>query len=487
MRKPRAKFLASIVVGLGASGQIAIVSCVGTLAGDPGPGSDGAAGGGYGAFPGTDPNGTNVNDPGSGVGAGGAGQTGTGGTDDQAGAGPGTSIGEDPPVCTGTPPAGCSGRGVDRTNYDYGDRVPASKYPPGCIPISQAPMFVSIGFDDNEYSGLDGTAGTGGVQWVIDKLLTKKHANGQPVRFSFYMATTYGSTWYSESGAYVTQGWHNLLTLGQAIENHTVMHGHGGAFDAAKWSVEVAGANTFLTTPYQEGDVQGTVTWGVGVPPGRIYGFRTPFLEYDDALFDVLKNNKIWYDCSIEEGWEDGDGTGYLWPYTLDKGSPGDQLTATWQEPPRTPIGQHPGMWELPAHAVIVPPDSVASQYGVATGLRDKLKAAKSYFDNTSGKITGLDYNMWVEFGLTKAEFVATLKYTLDQRLKGNRAPMMFGAHSGEYSSKWSAPGVPASVTERQRAIEEFLDYALGKPEVRVRTMKEVLDWLRDPVPLNCL
>ena len=66
-------------------------------------------------------------------------------------------------------------------------------------------------------------------------------------------------------------------------------------------------------------------------------------------------------------------------------------------------------------------------EYGVPAGLRTKLQGIKSYFDPASGKITGLDYNLWVEFTMTKDEVVATLKYTLDQRLKGNRAPMIFG------------------------------------------------------------
>ena len=84
---------------------------------------------------------------------------------------------------------------------------------------------------------------------------------------------------------------------------------------------------------------------------------------------------------------------------------------------------------------------------------------------------------------MTKAEFLATLKYTLDQRIAGNRAPFMFGAHTDYYSSKYTA--VPnATVAERQQAIEEFIDYARAKPMVRVRSNKEILEWVRNPVPL---
>jgi hypothetical protein len=84
---------------------------------------------------------------------------------------------------------------------------------------------------------------------------------------------------------------------------------------------------------------------------------------------------------------------------------------------------------------------------------------------------------------MTKAEFLATVKYSLDQRLRGNRAPFMFGVHTDYYSSKWSA-AVSASLAERQAAISEFIDYATSKPMVRVTTAKNTLDWIRNPTPL---
>ena len=81
-------------------------------------------------------------------------------------------------------------------------------------------------------------------------------------------------------------------------------------------------------------------------------------------------------------------------------------------------------------------------------------------------------------------EVVATLKYTLDLRLEGNRAPFMFGAHSDTYSSEGeSTPG--ATLEERQEAIEEFIQYALEKPEVRIVPIRDILSWMRDPKPLE--
>jgi hypothetical protein len=111
------------------------------------------------------------------------------------------------------------------------------------------------------------------------------------------------------------------------------------------------------------------------------------------------------------------------------------------------------------------------------------MKKAQEYFDEKDGKITGFDWNLWIEFGMTGTEFLATLKYTLDLRMKGNRCPMTFGTHSDIYSSKFR--DLPNSnVEERQQALKEFIDYALTIPEVRIVSTKELLDWIMNPSSL---
>jgi hypothetical protein len=227
------------------------------------------------------------------------------------------------------------------------------------------------------------------------------------------------------------------------------------------WESEMQGCTDFLVS-------------GV-IPETEMYGFRTPFLAYNDAMLTAAAGRGFWYDCSIEEGYEyDQDGTNYYWPYTLDNKSPGHTTQVEWGEG-KQEISAHPGLWEMPVYAVIVPPE-----------LRDAMKARQSWFDAESGKITGFDYNLWAltsagGFAMTKAEFVATLKYTLDQRLAGNRAPLLFGAHAAYYVDSWNqnAPGAPTAA-ERQAAIEEFLDYATSKGAT-ITSVKAVLDWVRNP------
>jgi hypothetical protein len=200
-------------------------------------------------------------------------------------------------------------------------------------------------------------------------------------------------------------------------------------------------------------------------------------------VFEALTALGFWYDCSIEDGWQpEAAGTNFTWPYTLDGGSPGNEMLA--RQGLKRPITAHAGLWEMPAHPVIVPPDDQCRSYGVEPGLRAKLKTVAAWFDEGTGKVTGFDYNLWVTFEMTKAEVLATLKYSLDLRLAGNRAPFMLGAHSDCYATDYAdAPN--ANVRERQQAIEEFLDYALARPEVRVASLKQVLDWVRNPVPVG--
>jgi len=364
------------------------------------------------------------------------------------------------------------------------DNVPPSADPPFGLSPSEVPMFVTFGWDDNAYSGLPMSGGTGGMKWATDMLAARTNPDGSPVTMSFYMTATYIESWISESPTYVKQAWNTAYVDGHEIGNHTTTHATSQSTTASEWNAELTNCNDWLTKPFDSSEPVGSPNdaAGVGVPSSEIFGFRTPFLEYNDATLQTLADLGFWYDCSIEEGWQlEMDGTNYYWPFTLDGGSPGHEVLVGWGL--KDPISNHPGLWQLPLHPVVVPPDSEAANYGIPTGLRAKLNALHSWFDVDSGKITGFDYNLWVLFAMTKAEVVATLKYTLDLRLQGNRAPFMFGTHTDDYSTKYTAPP-NSTATERQEAMEEFLDYALSKPEVRVKSMKEILDWVRNPVTL---
>lgn len=380
-------------------------------------------------------------------------------------------------------------------NYSYSDRRDPSANPPVNLPAAKVPLLVAFGFDDNGFSGLDSSSSKGGLRFVLDLAKGKKNPPGKgnaktfdqaPIKFSFYCAAQYIGASQNESPVYIRRAMREALIAGHEIGNHTYSHEHGTQFTLDRWDAEINECTRWMIKPYEpHEDIENPdIRRGIGHLAGNIFGFRTPFLEYNDTMFTAITNLGFLYDCSIEEGWQENqDGTNFLWPYTLDNGSPGNAKTT--QDGVSPLIGKHPGLWELPLYPVIVPADSKCKEYGAEPGLRAKLSKVRDYIDTANGKITGLDWNLFVDFQMSKAEFLAAMKYTLDLRLAGNRCPFLFGCHSDIYAEAYPDSMPNVTPQERREALTEFLHYALSKPEVRIATMKEVLDWLRNPVALE--
>ncbi|ROS05574.1 polysaccharide deacetylase [Sinobacterium caligoides] len=342
------------------------------------------------------------------------------------------------------------------------ERRPAMKSPPSNLPVDKVPMFVTIGSDDNESSA--------GVKWLYEMVNSYSNPAGRSGRNN--LLTFDGDTarlTFLNTGVNASKAgaeWKNAHAAGNETGNHTQTHNpnhHGSEMQASQWLDEIQQAHNSIVS--------------VGIAGDEIYGFRAPRLEYNDALFSTLHDQHFLYDSSIEDGYARGlDGSNFHWPYTLDAGSPGAILKTTWDQAAGTPfiIGAYPGLWELPVSPWIVP-DDLAD--GLPYDLRAKIKTAMSYFDMEGGKITAFDYNLLVSAKLDNADDIyAILKHTLDLRLKGNRAPMVIGAHSKNYSS----PDSPMAV-----ALKRFVEYALTHQDVRIVSHKQVIDWMSHPRALE--
>lgn len=385
--------------------------------------------------------------------------------------------------------------------------VPPSPNPPGGLKVDNVPMFVAIGWDDNSMAGFTYMSEDGkSIHWIRNYSLNLKNPagkgnaatyDGKPVRFSFFNNSCYISDMESDYFQQVKVAWNMCWLQGHEVGNHT--HSHitnyqGPKYTVEQWQAEIQKCNGWLTKvapPLTDSTNEGggNQSHGAGIPKENIYGFRTPYLYYNDNTFSALKAEGFLYDCSIEDGFQNSiDGTNFLWPYTLDKGSPGhDYLKENGmlnEYMKGVTIGTHPGLWEMPASPVIVPPDELCSQYGVDYSIRKKIKSLFSWFDDKSGKVTGLDYNIFEGYRLNKNDALAILKYTLDLRLKGNRAPFLFGAHSQYYNARWLCNGEPSD-ENRRWTIEEFIKYALQKPDVRMVPFIDVLRWCEKPVGLD--
>lgn len=364
-----------------------------------------------------------------------------------------------------------------------------SQLPPEDIPIEKTPLFVTIGFDDNGHSGLVDPNKIEGITWAdrFFSSLTNPQGNGNSSTFdgtagscTFYVTSRYFLNNEDEPNALVRKALHNAYKNGHEIGVHTQNHKEGGEFTKEQWIEEMTLCIDDLCKPFSEEDGD----YGIGISRAELPGFRTPFLDYNNNTFLAVKELGFRYDCTIEEGFqEDQDGTNFFWPYRLDAGSPGNTFTSEQGETPL--IDPVKDVWEVPSYALIAPDDENCRKYGIEKGFRAKLeKLQPEYFSAKDGKITGLDYNCLVEFEMNKAEFLATLKYSFDLRVQGNRAPFPFGAHSDVYATGYDiCPNI--TIEERREAIEEFFNYVLTYDFVRVVSVNKMIDWLENPVALE--
>lgn len=361
-----------------------------------------------------------------------------------------------------------------------------SRSPPGGLASWQVPEFVAITFDDNFTSGLGDAKG--GMTWATTFMRPLANPaglaeagtfDGSPVRTSFYF-----TSFYIEGDTMIPQDMQNQLSWrtaygdGHEPADHTRLHATGGAlFALAQWIDEIQVCKQTLIDPVK----------GIGAVPTDIVGFRAPYLAYNANMFAALVAQGFLYDTSIASCYDDvEDGTNCAWPYTLDEGSPDAVVFARKFGGPT--IDAYPSFWEAPLSALVVPPDEVATQYQFAPGLRTRIAAlglAFFFYEPATAKIQPVDLTMFQNAQMTSAEVTATLMYNLDLHLAGNRAPIVIVAHSHVYASNFAAASRAPDYLDRQQAIEKFVAYALTKPVVRMRPVRDILGWMQAPVALK--
>jgi hypothetical protein len=290
--------------------------------------------------------------------------------------------------------------------------------------------------------------------------------------------------------------WRRAFAAGHEIADHTIHHWNGGGvpfshepccrprrFKITDWIPEIKGARDTLIDAAE----------GTGARATDVVGFRAPYLGYNDALYSALDSLRFLYDSTLLACLgDDEDGGNCAWPYTLDNGSrDADTLKAKFGLPA---LGKHAGLWEAPVSALVVPPDGEAAAYGFTAGLRARIEAKlplpyPSLYEPGTGKIAGLDVSLLADAQVRPHEMLAILKYNLDLHRNGNRAPLVFVAHAFMYAFTQSDAGRPKdpdnpntpSAAERDarwKAITDFVTYALSKPEVRVRPVKDIIAWM---------
>lgn len=354
--------------------------------------------------------------------------------------------------------------GVVATNLIAAKELPISKQALGTN-SKELPQYIVLGFDDNWRAD--------GMNWVINMLSKYRNKDGSTLKASFYMNTLAMTQQQVDSPEKIIEIVKRLYTGGHEIGNHT--YNHHKDINSLEWSVFQSKLSTLDKSSWaQKIDfAQNDLIKLVGIPSKKIQGFRAPYLAYNQAMFDVVKERGFIYDSSIEEGFASQfDGTNFRWPYQMNVVAPGylESWAGNPKNPNRVKLGVINNVWQLPNYAMIVPNDSLSERYDFDKGLWARMKALQPSLSDH--KITGFDYNLWVTTKLNKSEFLAVLKYNLDLRLQGNKAPYTVGLHSQYYfDDEWvKANGVQATAKEMREALDEFIQYAVSKDNVKITT-----------------
>jgi peptidoglycan/xylan/chitin deacetylase (PgdA/CDA1 family) len=320
---------------------------------------------------------------------------------------------------------------------------------------SQVPQFVLLGYDDNAY--------VDGIQWTLDILRNRKHPDGTAARATFFITAGFASDFFETGGGQTKEQlinvWKQIKADGHEIGSHTWSHSMMLAgMDQAGWQAEITKSfDLFVNT--------------LGIERCKLWGFRTPFLNFSQATFLAMKGAGVRYDTSVEFGYDwfqpagsdkgYGPGTAeagkhYYWPFTMDGPFPGGFASKG--------VGPTPGMWEFPVYT-----------FNKITG-------------DTAATVTGFDFNLWNK-SQSEASFSYTevLKQSLDQRMAGNRSPFAVGLHTDVYSqfnTSANTTWTNFDYQARRKALSDFIEYALSKPEVRLVTYRQLIEWMRQPKPL---
>jgi hypothetical protein len=268
------------------------------------------------------------------------------------------------------------------------------------------------------------------IDAVNQFLAQRKNPNGCPVKMTYFTSNQY--TDYS----LVTE-WY---VAGNEIADHTMTH------VGSPPSEEINGNLIALNALS-------------GIPMSALKGFRAPFLNYSVDTLKELYKSQFLYDSSAPASVPVTDpDTDAFWPYTLDYGMANNCLAV-----PGTCKGEPklPGFWEIPMYAFF-------DNRGVAgPHLMDP------WLDNPNGGSTVDDR--------------ATLQYmqkTFTDHYNGNRQPIGLYTHPIHLSRSY--PGSPAS-QNTINMINAFLDWAQQQPNVWIVSNEQLLDWVRNPVPVSQL
>lgn len=176
-----------------------------------------------------------------------------------------------------------------------------------------------------------------------------------------------------------------------------------------------------------------------GLPKEHLVGYRSPFLITNPESRQVLYSAGFLYDSSIFYGQIMSQNTS-LFPYTLHNGVPEAYCDEMYS--PCVKGEKYPGMWEVMLY---------------------RLAYEGQLYTMDPGNNSPGNGEYRPVFDVLKANF--------DDLYAGPRTPLPIYVH------------LPWFTSERIEGTLQFVNYALSHPDVYFVTMRQLIEWMKDPVP----
>jgi len=179
-----------------------------------------------------------------------------------------------------------------------------------------------------------------------------------------------------------------------------------------------------------------------GIPLEDLVGYRTPYLVNNPQTRQAMFDEKLLYDSSMIQAFSKGAPMSTqpgqrVFPFTMDKGIP---MNCNWNYPDGQCNGtseSYPGLWEAP--------------------LWELQNAAGEHLFSMDPE--GDVFNIYKE--------------NFDMNYYNNRAPFGVFLHAPWFTDK------------NTRALNQFMDYAMSLPNVWAITTRQLIEWMKDPVPAS--
>jgi hypothetical protein len=212
-----------------------------------------------------------------------------------------------------------------------------------------------------------------------------------------------------------------------------------------------------------------------GIPFASLEGYRAPYLNYSAELLTNVYKAGFTYDSSATASIPLTDnGTDAFWPYTLDNGLANDCLTFNDICSGRPKL---PGFWEIPMYAIF------DQRGGDGTHLMDP------WLDGPNANVSDWMKNNFATHCMQISPLSASpahndVAYFANRADNGNRQP--FGLYTHPIHIATGYPGV-ADPTSTIAMINNFIDWAQQQDNVWIVNNRQLLDWVRNPVPVSQL